>query len=248
LSLQIVQPVVDAVGDARPNVEVFAELEQRLGLAQDGEPADDLEMMVKGLSELPPGVADALKAQVPPIPSFGAAPVQFVDVFPRTDDRKVHLFPDELDREAPEGLYAYQDDPATDAFPLALISPASERTISSTLGELRTKPAVLKMHPDDARPRGLEEGDRVRVFNALGEVRCLVDVGPVVRPGTVSLSKGLWCRSTENGSTATALAPDTLSDIGAGACFNDARVQVERIANEDEDGPVRVARPSDLVH
>jgi len=26
---------------------------------------------------------------------------------------------------------------------------------------------------------------------------------------------------------ATALAPDTLTDLGGGACFNDARVQVE---------------------
>ena len=29
-----------------------------------------------------------------------------------------------------------------------------------------------------------------------------------------------------NGLTATALVPDTLTDIGGGACFNDARVEV----------------------
>ena len=34
ISLQMVRPVVDAVGEARPNVDVFAELEQRLGLDQ----------------------------------------------------------------------------------------------------------------------------------------------------------------------------------------------------------------------
>jgi hypothetical protein len=43
----------------------------------------------------------------------------------------------------------------------------------------------------------------------------------------VMLPKGLWRKSTSNGFTANALAPDTLTDIGAGACFNDARVQVE---------------------
>jgi len=47
----------------------------------------------------------------------------------------------------------------------------------------------------------------------------------------VVLPKGLWRSSTANRSTATALAPDTLSDIGAGACFNDARVQVERVVS-----------------
>jgi hypothetical protein len=40
------------------------------------------------------------------------------------------------------------------------------------------------------------------------------------------MPKGLWRRSTRNNLTTTALVPDTLTDIGAGACFNDARVQV----------------------
>ena len=66
----------------------------------------------------------------------------------------------------------------------------------------------------------------VRVFNDLGEVHCLLSVTPVIRPGSVILPKGLWRRSTLNGVTGTALVPDTLTDLGGGACFNDARVQV----------------------
>jgi hypothetical protein len=42
----------------------------------------------------------------------------------------------------------------------------------------------------------------------------------------VSLPKGLWLRHTANGLTPNALVPDTLTDLGGGACFNDARVQV----------------------
>jgi len=87
------------------------------------------------------------------------------------------------------------------------------------------------MHPDDARARFLDEGDQVRVFNELGEVRCNLAITPKVRPGTVSLPKGLWRDATANGSTSTALVPDTLTDIGGGACFNDARVEVERISH-----------------
>ena len=86
------------------------------------------------------------------------------------------------------------------------------------------------MHPDDAGARGLTDGDAIRMFNALGEVRCNVTVGGWIRPGTVSLPKGLWRRHTANGYTANALVPDSLTDIGGGACFNDARVQVERVA------------------
>ena len=243
ISLQMTQPVIDAIGEARPNVEVFAELERRLGLTEDGDPVDDIEMMLKILNELPTPVADALKQERRPVPPCGFAPVQFVDVFPRTPDAKVNLFPDALEREAPLGLYTYQDDPATDEYPLALISPASEKTISSTLGELKDQPAELSIHPDDARERDLEDGDAIRVFNGLGEVRCLLSVSPIVRPGTVSLAKGLWCRATQNGSTANALSPDTLSDIGAGACFNDARVQVEK-SYDDEDVPRGDAPPT----
>ena len=81
------------------------------------------------------------------------------------------------------------------------------------------------MHPEDAAARGLDDGDDVRVFNELGEVRCALQIGTWVRPGVVSLPKGLWRKSTANSNTATTLAPDTLTDIAGGACFNDARVR-----------------------
>ena len=53
-----------------------------------------------------------------------------------------------------------------------------------------------------------------------------VALNPEICRGTVSMPKGLWRRSTYNGSTTNALCPDTLTDIGDGACFNDARVEV----------------------
>ena len=70
----------------------------------------------------------------------------------------------------------------------------------------------------------------MRVFNDLGDVQCEASISGEVRPGTVALPKGLWARSTFNGATANALVPDTLTDIAGGACFNDARVQVELLA------------------
>jgi anaerobic selenocysteine-containing dehydrogenase len=111
-----------------------------------------------------------------------------------------------------------------------LISPSSERTISSTLGELPRPDVKLTMHPADAAARGLADNDLVRIFNDLGEVHCTLSVLPIIKPGTVGLPKGLWRRSTRNGFTGTALVPDTLTDLGAGACFNDARVQVTSLA------------------
>ncbi len=187
--------------------------------------------MVRMLDQLPGTIGAELRSGLPATPPFGPAPIQFVDVFPKTPDRKVDLFPASLDTSAPLGLYRYQPDPATEQYPLALISPSSDRTISSTLGELPRPDVKLAMHPDDAAARGLADGDGVRVYNDLGEVHTTLAVLPTIKRGVVSLPKGIWRRSTRNNTTGTALVPDTLSDLGGGACFNDARVQVASLAN-----------------
>ncbi len=223
ISLQLVRPVIEPCGEARPNAEMFSDLANRLGL---GEVEEETDTLLRVASRLPPGLAAELMETGAATPPFGGAPIQFRDVFPLTTDSKIDLFPAALDAEAPSGLYAYQPDPATGTFPLALISPASEKTVSSTLGELRTRAAVLQMNPADAAARGLATDDPVRVFNERGEVHCNVTLNGDIRPGTVSLAKGLWRKSTYNGSTSNALVPDTLTDLGAGACFNDARVEV----------------------
>lgn len=233
IQLQMVRPAIDARGGARPNVDVFAELEAKLGLDRPGEARDELDLMLQVLDALPGGAGSALRDGTRPVPPCGDAPVQFVDAFPRTADGKVHLFPEDLDREAPLGLYGFQPDPGSAAYPLALISPASDASISSSLGELAKDTALLTLHPEDARARGIAGGDPIRVFNELGAVTCLASVSPEVRAGTVCLPKGLWSRRTMNGSTANALVPDTLADLGGGACFNDARVQVETVVPPD---------------
>jgi anaerobic selenocysteine-containing dehydrogenase len=228
ISLRLAKPVIEPVGDARSNADVFGALLQELGLDEPGDPSGELEEMLHVVSRLPGTVGDEISEHGAAIPPHGGRPIQFVDVFPLTDDGRIDLFPASIGAEAPAGLYGYQPDPATPEFPLALISPASERTISSTLAELPRPEVRLLMHPDDAGDRGLKDGDRVHVFNGLGEVRCPLQIGASIRPGTVSLPKGLWRRHTANGYTANALVPDTLTDLGGGACFNDARVQVEK--------------------
>ena len=231
MSLQLTRPIIEPVGEARTNVDVFGELCRRLDLAGSDDAGNELEMLLRIFDQLPEAMGNRLKADERPVPPCGFAPVQFVDVFPNTPDQRINLFPADLEREAPEGLYAFQSDPGTERFPLALISPASDRTISSTLGELATMSARLVMHPYDAEARGLGHDDAVKVFNELGSVTCLLRVEESVRSGTVSLPKGLWRKSTLNGATATALAPDTLTDLGGGACFNDARVEVEKVGS-----------------
>jgi anaerobic selenocysteine-containing dehydrogenase len=226
ISLQLVRPVIEAAGEARPNAEVFGELLRRLSLTDRADEPGEAETLMHVASRMPDTVGRPLMEDGLANPPHGGLPVQFVDVFPKTADRKIDLFPESIAADAPAGIYGFQPDPATGDYPLALISPASDRTISSTLGELRSRHAALQIHPDDAASRGIAEGDAIRVFNQQGEVQCPASLSPDMPAGTVSLPKGLWRKSTYNGFTANALAPDTLTDIGGGACFNDARVQV----------------------
>jgi anaerobic selenocysteine-containing dehydrogenase len=227
----LTQPVIAPVGEARPNQEVFRELRVRLGQVEPVPPEEDLgeagalmELSGRLPESLGPAVAQGLQSE----PPGGIRPVQFVDVLPKTADQRAHLFPSEIG--PPAGLYTYHAVPPTAQYPLSLISPASEHTISSTLGELRPGVARLKMNPEDAHSRSITDGCSVRIFNELGEVHCEVSITPEICSGAVSLPKGLWARSTFNGATANALVPDTLSDIGGGACFNDARVEVQLLA------------------
>ncbi len=232
-ALRSAEPVIAPVGEARSNVEVFADLCRRTGVFQPGDLEDPMAIRNAIIESAPDAsrVAGELSAQGLAVPASGFDPVQFVDVSPRTPSGRIELCPAALDAEAPAGLYAFQElEPEA---PLTLISPATVHSISSSLAELIETPARLRMHYDDATARGLSSGDAVRVFNRRGEVHCQLEVTSDVRSGVVVLPKGLWRRHTANGQTASALAPDTLTDLGGGACFNDARVEVEARPHTD---------------
>ena len=228
--LHATKPVAPAVGEARSNNHVFGELADRLGLLRHDDARSDAEWRQTVLGR---DRSRRLADDGWVTPRTGRRPIQFVDAFPHTGDRKVHLCPPSLDAEASKGLYAFHAPAGAERYPLTLISPSVPQTVSSTFGQLRSGPVPLEMHPDDAAARGLDTGDkpRVRVFNDYGEVRCRLRLNPDLKPGVTLLPKGAWFRSTESDNNACALAPDTLTDVGAGACFNDARVEVEALAD-----------------
>lgn len=230
--LNRIRPAVPAVGLARPNYAVFAELLERTGLSRDADLTDPnaIAEAIADSIDLAPADAAALadSAAVDRPPSSAL----FAERFAETHDGKIHLCPPELDAEcqatAGVPLYSYQPDPGTNDHPLALLSPATAKLTNSTFGQLRSAPAMVQIHPRDAEARGIQHGDRVRVFNALGTVECDAAITDDLTPGVLCLDKGLWERHTHNGSTSNALCPTTLTDLGRGATFNDARVQIER--------------------
>ncbi|MGE0712094.1 MAG: molybdopterin-dependent oxidoreductase [Planctomycetota bacterium] len=217
------RPAIPPVGEARSNIAVFGALLERLGLARADDPTtpDELCRALLGAER-----AARLEREGSLEPPCGAHPVQMVDSLPKTPDGKVHLVPASLEAMAPGGLYAYREPQVLQAFPLTLISPASTRAITSTLFQLHEGVVPLELDPADAAARGIADGARVRAWNDLGEVVTVAKLTDALRPGVCLLPKGLWAKHTLNGRSSNALSPDTLTDLGGGACFNDARVEV----------------------
>lgn len=225
-----VHPAIPARGEAKPNEEVFAALGRAMGWSHAPFFWDTDTYMQKVAETLPVdrqaadlSILAAGKSQRFDFP--GPTPIQLQTVFPRTPDGKIHLTPPVLGRSP------FQYQPVKKAgFPLVLISPSNNKMITSTLGEFNYPELWLTVHPADAAMRHIADGDTVRVFNELGEVVCRTRVSERMREGVVSLPKGAWRKSSVNGYTATALCPADVNVVGGGACFNDARVEMEKVA------------------
>ncbi len=229
-----VQPVIKPCGEARPNEWVFAQLGRAMGFTDEPFGWDTATSMRRVAGALSLGgqpcdpdlvLNGGLQGYAFPGGRVGEpGPVQFVDVWPLTPDGKVHLSPSVL------GPAPFRYHPVrSEAYPLALVSASNNKMISSTLGEFNYPELWLTLNPADASERGITDGQEVRVFNQLGEVRCRVRISDTMRDGVCGLPKGAWRASSRNQQTATALCPQDVNEVAGGACYNDARVQVERV-------------------
>ena len=234
--LQRAEAVIAPPGEALPNTEIFRRLAARFGFTDPCFTASDEELMddavdpddarLGGLrpSQLPLGRAVQMRA--PGEKDF----VLFETVMPGTPTGKVELVSDVLAQRWGAAARLPSWSAGENSFPLRLISPASDKRISSTLGELEPSAAApaLMMHPRDAAARGLRMGQEVRVHNTLGEVFLPLTITDAVPPGVVASEKGAWLRTARNGQTISALVDARMmADLAEGACYNDTRVEVE---------------------
>lgn len=233
--LQRAEAVITPHGKSLPNTEIFRRLAARFGfdgplftasdedLMADALDGDDVRLKGYRPSEIPTDGAIGMEFD-------GAEPMLFSNVFPKTPSGKAELASDSLGERFGARLPSYV--PLVTEQPLTLISPSSDKRISSTFGGVKACDATpqLDMHPDDAAARGLEDGTTVRVWNDLGEVHLPLRVTDAVRPGVVCSVKGAWFKTTDNGQTVSALAPTSKADIAEGACYNDTRVEVAAYA------------------
>jgi anaerobic selenocysteine-containing dehydrogenase len=209
-ALQWSDPVVAAPGEARPNHWVFTELAKAMGFEDP-----ELRVSEEDLVRTAVDVDEVKKAGYVARPH----PVAFVDAFPS----RGYV---DLAGAAPP---AYRP-PVVDAeLPLILISPASDKAITSQMFEsLPAGTAKVAVAPAEAQRRDLREGDEVRIRNSFGSVVAMLTISGDMPEGLACMPKGLWRRATKNTWTANALVPDHVDSLGGGACYNDARVEIEK--------------------
>jgi anaerobic selenocysteine-containing dehydrogenase len=229
--LQRAEAVIPPVGESLPNTEIFRRLAARFGFDEPMFRDTDAELMDAAVDGGDPRLGGLRPSELPidgalPMKIDGADAMLFKNVFPATPSGKVELYSAVLQQAHGQGLPSYV--PLESEFPLALITPSSDKRINATFGGLSDSDGMpeLEMHPADAAARSLNNGATVRVWNDLGEVHLSLVITDATRPGVVFSPKGVWLRTSDTGRTTNVLVPNSKADISDGACYNDTRVEV----------------------
>jgi anaerobic selenocysteine-containing dehydrogenase len=235
--LQRAEAVIPPVGESLPNTEIFRRLAARFGFEEPCFKATDEELMDDAVDAADPRLAGLRPSEIPTHKALqmtgpdGNPLVLFDNISPATPSGKIELKSEALAKRwgAAALLPGWRERKAP--HPLMLISPSSDKRISSTLGGLigsREAPPLL-MNPKDAAYRSLGHGIDVRIWNDRGEVILPLEVTDDVPPGVVASEKGAWLSTSRTGQTISALvSADLRADLAEGACFNDTPVEVSR--------------------
>lgn len=115
------------------------------------------------------------------------------------------LADDEIITPIPQYVTTWEShlDPKTEQFPLQFFGYHTKGRTHSTYHNIPWLREVvfdgIWMNPIDAKARGLESGDYVRVFNDRGEIRVAIKVTPRIMPGVTALGQGAWYNPDKDG-------------------------------------------------
>lgn len=229
------RPAIEPLGQARSNAAIFRALAARMGFDDPCFLDDDLALCRAAFGDAVD--FDRLLAH-----GFATLPVPeapFADGgFPSPSGR-CEFFSERLARQGLDSLPDYlpnHEAPGTDPrHPLAMISPPARNFLNSSfvnvksLRDIEGEP-LLEIHASDAAPRGIGDGQMVRVFNTRGEYRCKARVSERARPGVVN-GLGIWWRKLgPDGTNVNELTSQRLTDLGRGPVFYDCLVEVAACA------------------
>ena len=223
------EPAIAPLGETKPNTQIFRELAARMGFDEPcfRDSDEDMarvafardvsfdELRANGWVKLP--LADAPLADGR-FPTPSGKCIIDSPVFGVAD----HLPNYESASSTPE---------LAERYPLAMISPPARNFLNSSfvnvksLRDIEGEPLV-EIHASDAAPRGIVDGQMVRVFNDRGEYRCKAQLSSRARPGVVN-GLGVWWRKLgPAGTNVNEVTHQRLTDIGRAPSFYDCLVDV----------------------
>ena len=129
-----------------------------------------------------------------------------------------------------ESRYGIQGGART-GFPLEFLARKADNFMNSTFCDQPSvqemeEVNILEMHSADARARGIENGETVRVYNHRGEIFLTARVDGAVQAGVVA-AKLNWAKLGPGLRNVNVLTSEKLSDLGNSATFYSVLVEVE---------------------
>lgn len=233
------EPAVRAPGECLSTTEIFRRVAARMGLSETCLYDSDEELARQLLSSTHPSLqgitVERLRSQGWARLNYPAGFKPFENGF-QTPSGKLEFYSARAGADGLDPLAGYTppkeppDSELASRYPLVLVAGASHffmNTIFANKPELARRagaPQVV-MHPDDARHRGITDGQCVRIFNDRGSFTAAAKVADLVRPGVAFTTKGHWLKITK-GPNANMTVDERDSDMGGGAVFNDNRVEI----------------------
>ena len=188
------------VGESLPNTEIFRRLAARFGFDEPCFKASDAELMDDAVDGADPRLRGMRPSEISTDKALrmtaadGKPMVLFDNVFPATPSGKIELISETLAEPLGRRGALPEWRPRRSAYPLTLISPASDKRISSTLlaPAAAAKAPPLMMHPDDARGARPETAARCGCGTISARSILPLEITDEVPPGVVASEKGAW--------------------------------------------------------
>jgi len=239
--LQKADAVIPAVGQAKPNTEIFRQLARRFGFAEPEFRTTDEELLDTAFDCTSPVMQQNLPSQLksgavlPMLNAEGEWPLLCSNTSPATASGKIELFSQQLADEFDCGVPRYEPTAYSRAF--TLVTPSSFDRSNATFGSHPASdgPEPLELHPQDATSYGIADQELVRVWNDDGEVVLRACLSRDTRPGVLYSPKGAWLRSSVTGQTVNALIPGHIrTDLLHGAAYNETYVDIGLLAADSQ--------------